>query len=80
MSDKAGMFPHDNSLEKLPFQEREKKLNEKLRKLIKYAFEKAPGFAARMKAARLTLMTFGIIPPKLKGGPLARQSGHVPAR
>jgi phenylacetate-CoA ligase len=45
------MFPHDNSLEKLPAPEREKKLNEKLRQLIKYAFENAPGFKSRMEAA-----------------------------
>ena len=51
MPDKADMFPHDNSLEKLSAPQREKKLNEKLRQLIKYAFANAPGFKARMEAA-----------------------------
>ncbi|MGA2158223.1 MAG: AMP-binding protein [Dehalococcoidia bacterium] len=59
MPGKTEMFPHDNSLEKLPFQKREKTINKKLRQLVKYAFEKAPGFVARMNAA-------GIVPADIK--------------
>ncbi len=51
MPDKAEIFPHDDSLEKLPAPEREKKLNAKLKRLVKYAYDNAPGFKARMDAA-----------------------------
>jgi phenylacetate-CoA ligase len=59
LPDKEEMFPHDNSLEKLPAPERERKLNEKLKQLIEYSYEKAPGFKARMEAA-------GIGPTEIK--------------
>lgn len=51
MAEKPAMFPQDKSLEKLPTPEREKKMAEKLRRLIAYAYEKAPGFKARMDKA-----------------------------
>jgi len=53
MSEKPEMFPHDNALERLPEEEREKKMSEKLQKLIAYAYEKAPGFKKRMEKAGL---------------------------
>ncbi|MBN1375444.1 MAG: AMP-binding protein [Dehalococcoidia bacterium] len=49
MSEKPEMFPHDNTLERLPDAEREKKMEEKLQKLISYAYEQAPGFKKRME-------------------------------
>jgi len=48
---KPDIFPHDNALEKLPVSEREKRMDEKLQHLIKYAYENAPGFKARMDKA-----------------------------
>jgi phenylacetate-CoA ligase len=51
MSDKPDLFPHDNALERLPAAERDKKMEEKLQKLISYAYEKAPGFKKRMDKA-----------------------------
>ena len=51
MADKPELFPHDNSLERLPTPEREEKMTLKLQQLIKYAYENAPGFKARMDKA-----------------------------
>ena len=51
MADKAELFPHDNSIERLPAPEREKQMALKLQKLIKYAYENAPGFKLRMDKA-----------------------------
>lgn len=53
MADKRDMFPHDESLEKLPAAEREKRLLIKLQQLVKYAYRNAPGFKARLEAAGL---------------------------
>lgn len=53
MSGKPEMFPHDNALERLPDAERTKKMEEKLCKLIDYAYENAPGFKKRMEKAGL---------------------------
>ena len=53
MAEKPDLFPHDSSLEKLPAPEKEKKMEEKLRKLISYAYEQAPGFKKRMQQAGL---------------------------
>ena len=44
MSEKPELFPHDNALERLPAAERDKQMEEKLQKLISYAYEQAPGF------------------------------------
>lgn len=51
MQMKHDRFPHDNELEKLPTPERERRMNDKLQHLIKYAYENAPGFKARMDKA-----------------------------
>ena len=48
---KPDRFPHDNALERLPSPEREKKMDDKLKDLIKYAYENAPGFKARLDKA-----------------------------
>lgn len=48
---KHDLFPHDNELEKLPTPEREKRMNDKLQTLIKYAYENAPGFKSRLDKA-----------------------------
>ncbi len=48
---KPDVFPHDDTLERLSTPEREKRMNEKLQQLIKYAYENAPGFKARMDKA-----------------------------
>jgi len=53
MPEKPDLFPHDNSLERLPAPEREKKMDEKLEKLISYAYVQAPGFKKRMEKAGL---------------------------
>ncbi len=53
MAENPELFPHDNALERLPADEREKKMSEKLGRLIEYAYEKAPGFKARMDKAGL---------------------------
>ena len=54
MSDKPDLFPHDNALERLPAAERNQKMEEKLHKLVSYAYEKAPGFKKRMDKAGFT--------------------------
>jgi len=51
MAEKADLFPHDSSLERLPVHERDKKMSRKLQILIGYAYEKAPGFKLRMDGA-----------------------------
>lgn len=48
---KPDVFPHDDTLERLSTPEREKRMNKKLQQLIKYAYENAPGFKARMDKA-----------------------------
>lgn len=48
---KYDLFPHDNELEKLPAPAREKRMNDKLQTLIKYAYENAPGFKSRLDKA-----------------------------
>ncbi len=53
MADKRDMFPHDESLEKLPAADREKKLSKKLQQLVKYAYVNAPGFKTRLDEAGL---------------------------
>jgi phenylacetate-CoA ligase len=53
MAQKADLFPHDSSLERLPVHERDKKMSRKLQTLIAYAYEKAPGFKLRMNGAGL---------------------------
>jgi len=55
MAEKEELFPHDNSLERLPTPEREAKMAEKLQKLIAYAYEKAPGFKKRLDGAGVKL-------------------------
>jgi phenylacetate-CoA ligase len=55
MSDKPDLFPHDDKLERMPSPEREKKMAEKLQKLIAYAYGNAPGFKHRMDKAGLTV-------------------------
>jgi len=51
MSGKPELFPHDNSIERLPTPEREEKMALKLQQLVKYAYDNAPGFKARMDKA-----------------------------
>ncbi|MDD5494719.1 MAG: hypothetical protein PHG36_08645 [Dehalococcoidia bacterium] len=46
--DKPLLFPHDKTLERLPTPEREKRLAEKLQRLISYAYDNAPGFRSRI--------------------------------
>lgn len=76
MADKPELFPHDNSLERLPNPEREQKMALKLQKLIKYAYENAPGFKARMDKA-------GVIPsaintlPDLQKIPVLRKDDLI---
>jgi phenylacetate-CoA ligase len=53
MSEKPDLFPHDNAIERMPAAERDAKMEEKLQKLISYAYEKAPGFKKRLDAAGL---------------------------
>jgi len=45
------IFLHDASLERLPTPEREKRMDQKLQRLIKYAYENAFGFKARLDRA-----------------------------
>ena len=76
MADKPELFPHDNSFERLPTPEREEKMALKLQQLIKYAYENAPGFKARMDKA-------GIIPsaintlPDLQKVPVLRKDDLI---
>ncbi len=51
MAEKADLFPHDSSLERLPAHERDRKMSLKLQILIAYAYEKAQGFKLRMDRA-----------------------------
>ncbi len=60
MAEKRDMFPHDESLERLPTADREKRLSKKLQQLVKYAYRNAPGFKARLEAA-------GLKPDNIKG-------------
>ncbi|MCX6001080.1 MAG: phenylacetate--CoA ligase family protein, partial [Chloroflexi bacterium] len=60
MAEKRDMFPHDESLERLPAAYREKRLSKKLQQLVKYAYRNAPGFKARLDAA-------GLKPDDIKG-------------
>jgi len=53
MAQNRHMFPHDESLERLPAADREKRLLKNLQQLIKYAYRNAPGFKARLEAAGL---------------------------
>jgi phenylacetate-CoA ligase len=53
MPDKLEMFPHDDSLEKMPTPKREQRMGEKLQRLIIYAYTKAEGFKRRMDKAGL---------------------------
>jgi len=53
MAEKADLFPHDSSLERLPAAERDKKMSVKLQSLISYAYEKAPGFKQRMDGSKI---------------------------
>ena len=53
LSNTAGLFPHEDSIERLPGPEREKKMAEKLNRLVQYAYDKAPGFKQRMDAAKV---------------------------
>ncbi len=48
MAEKADLFPHDSSLERLPSPERDKKMSVKLQRLVSYAYKNAPGFKQRM--------------------------------
>lgn len=49
---KPDLFPYDSTLEKLSASERGKRTDKKLQLLIKYAYENAPGFKARMDRAK----------------------------
>ena len=51
ISNPPNLFPHEDSIERLPTSERETKMAEKLRRLIQYAYDKAPGFRQRMDTA-----------------------------
>jgi phenylacetate-CoA ligase len=51
MAEKADLFPHDSSLERLPSPERDKQMSVKLQRLVSYAYQNAPGFKQRMDAA-----------------------------
>ena len=51
MAEKADLFPHDSSLERLPPSERDKKMSAKLQRLVSYAYGNAPGFKQRMDGA-----------------------------
>ncbi|MFA5064521.1 MAG: phenylacetate--CoA ligase family protein [Dehalococcoidia bacterium] len=51
MEEKADLFPHDSSLERLPAPERDRQMSWKLQRLIAYAYNKAPGFKQRMDGA-----------------------------
>jgi len=53
MAEKADLFPHDSSLERLPAAERDKKMSVKLQSLISYAYEKTPGFKQRMDGSKI---------------------------
>jgi len=60
MEEKADLFPHDGSLERLPAAERDRKMSVKLQRLVSYAYKKAPGFKQRLDDA-------GIKPGDIKG-------------
>jgi phenylacetate-CoA ligase len=51
MAEKADLFPHDSSLERLPSPERDKQMSVKLQRLVSYAYQNAPGFKQRMDVA-----------------------------
>jgi phenylacetate-CoA ligase len=51
MAEKADLFPHDSSLERLPPCERDEKMSAKLQRLVAYAYGNAPGFKQRMEGA-----------------------------
>jgi phenylacetate-CoA ligase len=51
MSDISELFPHDDTIERLPTPEREQKMGEKLQRIVAYAYEKTEGFKQRMDKA-----------------------------
>ena len=53
MADKPDLFPHDDSLERLPAADREGRLLNKLQLLIKYAYANTGGFKTRLDQAGL---------------------------
>lgn len=74
MVEKRDMFPHDESLERLPAADLEKRLSQKLRQLIQYAYLNAPGFKARLDAAGLKPTDIKV-PADLPRIPVLRKDG-----